>query len=138
MKHVEKVEVISKFPGFIEGDILYLDRDTGKFNYVYNNSDQLESDALSMLSNALDVYRPALSKESIVNNLGTYFKDISDYQAKNVDEIKSRINDLKDYISAYKSKGNLSEEADKDRDVAITVWQNMIWELEWVLGMRTI
>lgn len=138
MKHVEKVKVISPFPGFMSGDILILDKGTGIFNFAYNNEEASTEDAIDMLSNYLNSYKPAISKEDVIKNLGTYFEDISHYQAKDVDQIKSRIKDLKSYIEMYRNKDNLSEELIEDRDTAITVWQNLIWELEWVLGMRTL
>lgn len=138
MKHVEKVKVISSFPGFMYGDILTLNKDTGIFYFTYNNEEASTEDAIDMLSNYLNSYKPAISKEDVIKNLGTYFEDVSQYQAMSVDQIKSRIETLKGYIEMYRNKDNLPEELIGDRDTAITVWQNLIWELELVLGMRTL
>ena len=138
MKHVEKVKVIKPFPGYQVDDVLMLDKDNGLFNYGYNNGEDKDDTLVDTLAGYLNRYKGSLSKDDVLDNMGTYFEDISEYKAKNLDQIKSRINDLKSYIEMYKNKDNLSEELKEEKNKAITVWQNMIWELEWVLGMRTI
>jgi len=123
MKHVNKVKVIKEFPGFREGTILYLDTENGLFKEVNEES-------FGDLEGLLLENKPALSKQQVLNYLGTYFEDASEYEAKSEEEIKRRIQALKDYIKTYKEDGRYDE--------AVTVWQNMIWELEWVLGKRSI
>jgi hypothetical protein len=41
--------------------------------------------------------------------------------------ITKRINELNHWLNEY-----------KDDSIALTVWQNLVWELEWVLGKRNI
>jgi len=119
MKHVNKVKVIKEFPGFRVDTELVLDPVNGLFREEDEGLEGL------LLEN-----KPALSKQQVLNYLGTYFEDASEYEAKSEEEIKRRIQALKDYIKTYKE--------DSRYDEAVTVWQNMIWELEWVLGKRSI
>ena len=123
MRHVNKVKVIKEFPGFKEGTMLYLNAEKGLFKEVSEES-------FGDLEELLIENRPALSKQQVLEYLGTYFEDASEYQAKSEEEIKRRIQALHDYIKTYKE--------DVRYDEAVTVWQNMIWELEWVLGKRSI
>lgn len=122
---IRQVEVIKEFPGYNVGDQLDLDP-MGNYNFVGNVEDS-DRDAFSIIESVLISNKPALSKKEVMQHIGSYFKDITIYDVVSIPDIEKRINDLKNWIVEY-----------KDDDVALTVWQNLIWELEWVLGKRRI
>lgn len=122
---INRVEVIQEFPGYKVGDVLELNP-LGNFDFVGNVEDN-GIDAFSIIESVLVVAKPVLSKRDIAAYLGVYFKDTTDYAMKSKEAITKRINELNHWLNEYKDDG-----------VALTVWQNLVWELEWVLGKRNI
>ena len=134
-RFINKVLVTSSFPGFVEGDILSLNTENGLFEYLYNDKSE-ESTTIDAVYNQLAEYKPSLSKQHILNDM-SYFQDISEYEPKSKDWMENRMSELKKFITNIDedSKEGLLSELVNVKE-AKTVWQNLIWEYETILGMR--
>ena len=137
-RFINKVLVIESFPGFIEGDVLGLNTENGLFEYLYNDKAEASGsdNALNNIYKELAEYKPSLSKEHILDDM-SYFQDISEYETKSKDWMEERMLELKKFITnidADSKEGLLPESVDVKE--AKTVWQNLIWEYETILGMR--
>lgn len=133
-KRVNKVKVIKEFPGFEIGDILALDVDNGVFGYEYNVEE--DDNGLEALFDAISTHKGTISKKDILANLNIYFEDITECKIRSEEEIKEHMNELQKAIDEAKEGKEIVNE--KERDIAITVWQNLLWENEWFLGKRDI
>ena len=135
---INKVSVIKEFPGANVGDIFEINQD-GLFDYTYNSFNNEEDNAVEAIYGQLTVHKPTLSKSDVISNLGTFFVDISEFKMKSREWIEDRIAELKGYITKI-DEDNKEGLVSKDVNIseAKTVWQNNIWELETVLGKRTL
>ena len=135
---INKVSVIKEFPGANVGDIFEINQD-GLFDYTYNSFNNEEDNAVEAIYGHLTVHKPTLSKSDVISNLGTFFVDISEFKMKSREWIEDRIAELKGYIIKI-DEDNKEGLVSKDVNIseAKTVWQNNIWELETVLGKRTL
>ena len=134
-RFLNKVKVVESFPGFKEGDVLSLNKSTGLFQYLYNELEE-DNSPLKNIYSELTEYKPSLSKDHILDDM-SYFMDISEYEMKDKVWVEERIAELKDYMMKMdmdSKEGILPEDVNVHE--AKTVWQNLIWELETVLGMR--
>jgi hypothetical protein len=122
---IKQVEVIQEFPGYKVGDQLELNP-LGNYDFVGNAADS-DRDAFSIIESVLVSNKPVLSKKEVMQHMGSYFKDTTNYSIRSKEDINKRISELTHWLNEYKEDG-----------VALTVWQNLIWELEWVLGKRQI
>ena len=134
-RFLNKVKVVESFPGFKEGDVLSLNKSTGLFQYLYNELEE-DNSPLKNIYSELTEYKPSLSKDHILDDM-SYFQDISEYETKSKDWMEERMLELKKFITnidADSKEGLLPESVDVKE--AKTVWQNLIWEYETILGMR--
>ena len=122
---IKKVEVIQEFPGYAVGDQLELNPG-GTFAFIGNVEDA-DKDAFTIIEAVMTYNKPAIYKRYVMDHMNSYFKDVTDYSMRSTEELYKRINELKLWLSTYKDDGT-----------AQTVWQNLVWELEWVLGKRNI
>lgn len=151
-KIVNKVKVVKAFPGFEVGDILTLNTTTGLFEYSYEYDSAKQADALDEVDRLFLSYHSSISKSVVLNNLNEYFIDLSTYSMQPTSAIEGRIASF--YKAIEEAKAELAdlnkaepEENDEFNDYvdsrtieleeSITVWQNIIWFGEWVLGKRT-
>jgi len=131
---VNKVRVIKEFPGYEVGDVLVLDKDNGIFGYEYNANE--EDSGLEALFDAISTHKGTVSKKDVETNLGIYFEDITEYEVRSREEVEEHMAELESAIKEAKEGKQIV--SDKERDIAITVWQNLLWENEWFLGKRNI
>src|SRR6056297_15868 len=135
MNKIDRIKVITKFPGFEIGDVLVLDSSTGFFVFSYNESEEVNG--TEAITDYLAEDKPKLTKKEVLDNFG-YFENITQYVMKDPEEVRRRIESLRGYLNAYKNKGSMEGGKEDERKKAMTVWQNLIYELEWVLGKRSI
>lgn len=135
-KTIKEVKVVVKFPGYELGDVLIKNSENGLFEYAYNVND---TSNVSNVFKAIAVNKPTLSLKDIQDNI-TYFEDITGYKVKTPEELEKKMVELYSYIKNIKEddKSGLFAGSVTKPDVkeAVTVWQNMIWLLEWALGKR--
>ena len=135
---IKEVKVKTKFPGYKVGDVLIKNSVSGMFEYAYNDADT--NMAIGNAFKAItESNQSSLSYDDIVSNFD-YFEDITKYEVKSPSEISDKIKEFSKYITDIKAddKAGLFLGSVNKPDVkeAITVWQNMIWLLEWTLGQR--
>ncbi len=133
-KRVNKVKVIKEFPGFEIGDVLKLDANNGIFGYEYNVNE--DDNGLDALFDAISTHKGTISKKDVESNLDIYFEDITEYKMRSKEEVYNHMKELEDAIKEAKKGGSIVNK--KEKDIAITVWQNLLWENEWFLGKRNI
>ena len=143
---INKVQVHKEFPGFDEGDVLILNKDTGLFEFSHNDSPiaygHLSQDdtntAVDSVFNAIAKHKPTLSKENIVRYMN-YFYDISEYEMRDKQWVLDRVEQLKTFIRDLEidEKNEVLPESVNAKE-SKTVWQNVIWEYETLLGMRKL
>lgn len=133
-KRVSKVKVIKEFPGFEIGDVLALDANNGIFGYEYNVDE--DDNGLEALFDAISTHKGTISKKDVESNLGTYFENITEYKMRSKEEVREHMIELEAAIKEAKEGKSIVSE--KEKDIAITVWQNLLWENEWFLGKRDI
>jgi len=132
-KQINRVLVVAKFPGFDVNDVLVKNKVSGLFEYAYN--DGMDKDpALDSLYKSISESKPLLSLKDITESM-VFFADISEYHRKEVSEVEDQIVELNRAITLK----NEEKEENPDLSVkeAVTVWQNMVWVLEWSLGKRS-
>lgn len=137
-KIVNKVRVIAEFPGYEIGDILILNPNTGVFNFAKVTKEDGEvTDVLDAFDNLAagitDSIKQSFTKKDVILYLDDYFADISIYKLRTPRELDERVHELKAHMDRIKEDDTFDE---LDREEAMTVWQNMIWEYEWILGRK--
>jgi hypothetical protein len=140
-KIVNKVRVIADFPGYEVGDVLILNTNTGVFNYA--KSAQEANGEVSDVLNAFDgvaarltdSIKQSFTKSDILLYLEEYFEDISIYKMRTPREMEERVHELSAHMKRIKEDDTFNE---LDKEEAITVWQNMLWEYEWILGRKEL
>jgi hypothetical protein len=138
-KIVNKVRVMAEFPGYEIGDVLLLNPATGVFNFMKTTTeDGLVSDNLlkgfdTVAFNLTDSVKQSFTKRDVILYLDEYFEDISIYKIRPPRELEERVHELKAHMARIKEDDTFDE---LDREEAITVWQNMLWEYEWILGRK--
>lgn len=135
VKKINTVKVIKEFPGFKVNDVLKLDNKVGLFKYAYNDNDKDGEDAFTALFDDLATHHASLSKKVIVDNLGTYFEDASEYSIRSREDVEKRIAEYEHALREL-DNGNIGVLQGMDKTEARTAWQNLIWENEWFLGRR--
>jgi hypothetical protein len=141
-KNIKKVRVRKDFPGFKENDVLGINGATGLFEYLYNDtvkedtSEDYPVNAIGSVFKELAVNKPTLSKDQVLDNM-EYFLDITDYIMQSQEWVFARIVELRGFIDKLdedEKEGIVPENVNVKE--AKTVWQNSIWELEVVAGIR--
>ena len=135
IKKINTVRVIKEFPGFKVNDVLKLDNKVGLFKYVYNDNEETTEDAFVALFDDLAVHHASLSKKVVVDNLGTYFEDASEYSMRSREEVELRIAEYEHALRELDEGKDGILQGMKEKE-ARTAWQNLIWENEWFLGRR--
>jgi hypothetical protein len=136
-RFLNKVRVIQEFPGFDIDDVLILNKTTGLFEY--SNKLLINNDIINNVYNAITDHKPMLSKKHISEHFDYYFEDISEYQMKDKDWVLERIERLKTFIKDLEiDEKNEAIPESVDVKESKTVWQNVIWEYETLLGMRKL
>lgn len=139
-KIVNKVRVIADFPGYEIGDVLILNPSTGVFNYTKSTKEDEEvSDVLNafdgIAARITDSIKQSFTKSDVLLYLEEYFQDISIYKIRTPREMEERVHELTAHMERIKEDDTFNE---LDKEEAITVWQNMLWEYEWILGRKEL
>lgn len=138
-KIVNKVRVIAEFPGYEIGDVLILNPNTGNFNFVRPAKDDSVSDVLNafdgVAASLTDSIKTAFTKSDVLLYLDDHFQDISIYKMRTLREMEERVYELSAHMKRIKEDDTFNE---LDKEEAITVWQNMLWEYEWILGRKEL
>ena len=131
---LNKVRVMGDFPGYSEGDILELDPNSGLFHFTAVTLDDGSiGDAFDNLSAVMaDDPKQSIAKKEVTAYLGILFADISTYRIRTLQEINTRIDEIRSHIETLKAESETLSHLNKKE--ALTVWQNMLWEYEWILG----
>lgn len=137
-KIVNKVRVTTEFPGYEIGDVLILNPNTGVFNFAKTTKEDGEpSDILNafdgVAARITDSIKQSFTKSDVILYLDDYFEDISIYKMRTHKEMKERAHELQAHINRIKEDDTFEQ---LDKEEAITVWQNMLWEYEWILGRK--
>jgi len=136
---VNRVKVVKDFPGYKEGDVLELDSSTGVFHFINTTTeDGLKGDAFDLVTAEITgEIKPPITKKEVSLYLGTLFEDVSIYKVRSYRELQNRVEELKATIDRLKDEDAIFG-TNLDRDEALTVWQNMLWEYEWIMGEREL
>ena len=137
-KIVNKVRVKAEFPGYEIGDVLILNPSTGVFNFAKTTTEgEATPSALSafdgVAARITDSIKQSFTKRDVMLYLDEYFEDISVYKIRTPREMEERIYELRSHMERIKEDTTFDE---LDREEAVTVWQNMLWEYEWILGRK--
>ena len=120
---MNKVKVIKEFPGIPVGTELTLNN--GKYEYENNSHDTIvDFDYESYKSTSTSI---SLSSDTVKTYLGDFFEDITSYNVKSKEEIVKQLNR---YKILFKKAKELEDET------GMTVYQNLVWILEWILGIN--
>lgn len=137
-KKINKVRVIVDFPGYKVGDVLQLDPVLGVFHFINTTKeDGMKGDAFDIFASKLTDMKPSLSKVEVMSYIGTLFEDVSTYKVRSAGELGRRMDEIKSLIDRLEDDNTIFGEG-LDRKEALTVWQNMLWEYEWIMGMRDL
>ena len=131
-KQLNKVMVVAAFPGYEVNDVLIKNSENGLFEYSYNTE---KENAIDSLYKSISENKPVLSLKDIVANM-QFFANISDYIPKTKEEVEEQIDELNRAIGLKHDEIG-DKDTNPDDAEALTVWQNMIWVLEWSLGKRS-
>lgn len=136
-KTTNKVRVIVSFPGYKEGDVLELDSDAGLFHFTnVTKEDGAKGDAFDVFAARItgDI-KPSITKKEVLSYMGTLFEDISTYKVRTYGELDRRVDEIKAQMKRVEEDETINH---LDTQEALTVWQNMLWEYEWIMGMREL
>lgn len=139
-KTINKVRVIVGFPGYKVGDVLELDPGTGLFHFIgVTKEDGVKGDAFDVFAAELvDEIRSSITKKEILFYMDDIFEDISTYKVRSFRELERRIDEIKALTERLEEDASLFPEDEFNQKEALTVWQNMLWEYEWIMGMREL
>jgi len=138
-KIVNKVRVRAEFPGYELGDVLVLNPSTGVFNFAKTTTEdgEISNNILkgfdTVAARITDSIKQSFTKRDVMLYLDEYFEDISVYKIRTPREMEERMYELQMHMDRIKNDSTFDE---LDKEEAITVWQNMIWEYEWLLGRK--
>lgn len=136
-KTINKVRVTMDFPGYKEGDILELDSNAGLFHFTNTTQeDGAKGDSFDIFAARITgEIKPSITKKEILSYMGTLFADISTYKVRSYGELNMRIDEIKAQMQRVENDETINT---IDTSEALTVWQNMLWEYEWIMGMRDL
>ncbi len=139
-KTINRVRVKVSFPGYRKGDILELDPNAGLFNFISTTlEDGTKGDAFDVIASELaGEGRSPLNKQEVLAYMGAIFEDISTYKIRSFRELERRIDEIKALTEKLEEDASLFPEDDFNQKEALTVWHNMLWEYEWIMGMREL
>ncbi len=134
---INKVRVIVDFPGYKEGDVLELDPKAGVFHFTnVTMEDGAKGDAFDVFAARItgDI-KPSITKKEILSYMDSIFEDISTYKVRSFIELGERMEEIKAQMKRIEEDETMDH---LNTTEALTVWQNMLWEYEWIMGMRDL